>query len=181
MSKRAPNTKSPRARAKDEPRPRDTPTQLARPVVDEQVRVVADLMTRSEWDESRADALAAQWGISGIAMRDRTAQAARFVRLLADPAQREQLRVRWLAVLDGIAMGALEPRDQVAAIREGRELGMLGAAVTKVEVTQRSFSQMTEAEQLAQLRTALPRMADALAQLEAKERAGLLGKGEGDG
>lgn len=109
--------KASRARAR-------TKTAAAVPDVDAQVRYVVQRMAAHEWaGDAEVMALAAQWGISEAAVRDRSAQASRYLRLFA-PEQREALRLRWLLELDAITMRG-EDRDRVAAIRAGADLAAM--------------------------------------------------------
>jgi len=156
-------------------RPSETPAQLSRGAVDEQVRHVVDLMADDAWGADLVPALAQDWGCSESAVHDRAAQAARYLRLLSDPSEREALRARWMRRLDTIAMTG-ENRDAVAAIREGRELGAMTAS-TKLEVSAKPYAELPREEQARLLREALPRITEELARLDAETLPGLPAKG----
>jgi hypothetical protein len=163
-------------RAKASPA-RETPAQLSRAIVDEQVRHVVDLMADDAWGPDLVPALAQDWGCTEAAVHDRAAQAARYLRLLSDQSEREALRVRWLRRLDAIAMTG-DNRDSVAAIREGRELGAMTAAIQLAPAPQVAFR--TAREALAWAESAIPRLREQAAAEEQRALPAETEDGNGD-
>lgn len=75
-----------RARARKAPA---VPKKPPRPDVAGQVRVIVDLMIASQWSPSKADDLAAEWGMSKDAVQKRSQEASRRIRSsLPDLAER---------------------------------------------------------------------------------------------
>lgn len=72
----------------------------AKPTKDQRVRFIVDMMTRAEWITGRTGGeIATVWSLSPRIVENDASEATRFLRLIFDKDDKEDLKVRWLVEL----------------------------------------------------------------------------------
>lgn len=112
---------------------RARPRSDTRGEVDSQVRELVVHMTDGTFVlDEHGPAYAERWRVEMHVVGARAAQAARFLRMLSSPEEREMLRTRWLSRLDSVVMTGSD-RNVASAAKVAAELA--GLITNKHEVS----------------------------------------------
>lgn len=153
-------------------------------VVENQVRELVELLASGHiWStEKDAPVYAARWGKSKSTVTHRVAEASKILRLFSTE-ERETLRTRWVAFLDGIAhearrdAGAGDRAAAVAAIRVAADIAGVSVTTHDVVTSSSPWAALPRAERLARMREMVPKLTAAIAATEAEVEPATLTEG----
>lgn len=124
---------------------------------DEGVRKCVDLMVTGQWVPGASHvALAEEFGVSPVTVKDWATSASRVIRLAVEaPEHREAIRSRLVATLDTVlskALGGSRPDLKCAVMALAEQGRLLGLVTQKVDVTSKpSVAGLTKDEHRAEL------------------------------